>query len=70
MGKGDYSKKAGANLRKLIQSNYESQEEFAFEYGMDIRTVSRYVNQGISKIDTIQELAEFFDVEFMSFFQE
>lgn len=68
MSKGDYSKKAGENLRKLIQDNYESQEEFAFEFGMDIRTVSRYVNQGISKIDTIQELAEFFDVEFMFFF--
>ena len=61
---------AGRTLRRLIQENYPSQEEFAYEYGMDIRTVSRYINSGINKIDAIQELADFFAVSFLDFFAE
>lgn len=62
--------KAGLKLKKLISENYSSQEEFAFEYGCDVRTVSRYVNQGIEKIGIIQDLAMHFGVDFMSFFEE
>lgn len=62
--------KAGNMLRRLIQENYPSQEEFAYDYGLDIRSVSRYINSGINKIDTIQELAEFFKVDFADFFIE
>jgi len=61
---------AGRNLRRLIQENYTSQEEFSYDYGMDLRTVSRYINAGINKIDAIQELALFFNVDFMEFFKE
>lgn len=60
--------RAGAYLKKLIQENYASQEEFAYDFGTDIRTVSRYVNSGINRISTVQELAEFFDVSAVSFF--
>lgn len=62
--------KAGNALRHLIAENYPSQEEFAYDYGADIRTISRYINNGINKIDVIQELAEFFDVPFEFFFAE
>lgn len=62
--------KAGNTLRRLIQENYPSQEEFAFEYGADIRTISRYINNGISKVSTIQELADHFEVEFTDFFRD
>lgn len=61
---------AGENLRKLIQENYRSQEDFAYDFGIDIRTISRYINNGINKIHIIQELAEFFQVEFTFFFTE
>ncbi len=61
---------AGMMLRKLIQENYRSQEDFSYDYGMDIRTVSRYINNGINKIDVVQELAEFFDVPFIAFFSD
>lgn len=64
-----FSLLAGARLRQLIKENYSSQEEFAFDYPMDLRTVSRYINNGITKIDTIQELAEFFKVPFIRFFE-
>lgn len=62
--------KAGLKLKKLINENYSSQEEFAFEYGCDVRTVSRYVNQGIEKIGIVQDLAMYFGVDFMNFFIE
>ncbi len=62
--------KAGNALRRLIQENYATQEDFAYDYGLDIRSVSRYVNGGISKIDTIQELAEFFKVDYTEFFKD
>ena len=57
-------------LAEWDYQNYTTQEEFAYDYGTDIRTVSRYVNQGINKIDIVQELAEFFGVDFASFFTE
>lgn len=69
MAELSYSIIAGQKLKKLIKENYPSQEEFAYAYGAEIRTVSRYVNQGINKIDVIQELAEFFMVDFTYFFQ-
>lgn len=37
---------------------------------MELRTVSRYVNQGINKISVVQELADFFALEFEDFFQD
>lgn len=59
---------AGYRLRKLIQENYKSQQEFADDYGLEIRTVSRYINQGITTVPTIQELALFFGVKASDFF--
>ncbi len=61
---------AGLTLKRLIQEYYPSQEEFAFDFGTDIRTVSRYVNQGINKINIIQDLADHFHVSFEEFFKQ
>lgn len=61
--------KTGLVLKRLIQERYSSQEEFALDYGMELRTVSRYVNQGINKISVVQELADFFALEFEDFFR-
>ena len=60
---------AGKNLRLLIHTYYISQEAFAIDYGADLRTVNRYINEGINKISVIQELAEFFNTDFIFFFQ-
>lgn len=64
------SQKAGKALRTLIQKHYASQEEFAYDYGLELRTVSRYINQGITKVDVVQELADFFSVDFGYFFTD
>lgn len=61
---------AGKKLKKLIKKYYSSQEDFAFDFGCDVRTINRYINNGINKIDTIQEFAEKFDVPFLYFLSE
>lgn len=70
MGKLSSKQLAGRTLRRLIQENYATQEDFAEDYGVEIRTVSRYINEGINKVDVIQELAVFFNVSFVDFFAE
>ena len=63
-------KLAGEKLRLLIKQKYNSQEEFAYDFGAEPRTVSRYINNGINKISIIQELADYFQVDFIFFFTE
>ncbi len=58
---------AGENLKRLIkESKYHTQEEFAFEFGTDVRTVGRWINKGIKNLDTIQQIADFFGVDALS----
>ena len=60
---------AGANLKRLIKnSKYKTQEEFAFEFGTDVRTVGRWIRGGINSLATIQQIAAFFDVDALAFF--
>ena len=67
----DLSLLAGANLKRLIKnSKYKTQEEFAFEFGTDVRTIGRWVNKGIKNLDTIQQIAAFFGVDALAFFSE
>ena len=70
MTNNDASLKAGNNLRCLIQDNYVTQEEFALDFGAELRTVNRWINQGIQKIGLIQQLAAFFEVDFLDFFRD
>lgn len=65
----DILRLTGEHLRILINNNYDSQEDFSFDYGLDLRTVNRYINEGIKKVATIQELAVFFNVNPTSFFE-
>ncbi len=64
----DAAQNAGEVLRQLIRENYATQQDFADEYSMDIRTVNRYINDGSNKVATIQWLAELFNVDIIRFF--
>ena len=67
----DLSLIAGANLKRLIKnSKYKTQEEFAFEFGTDVRTVGRWVNKGINNLDTLQQIAAFFDMDALTLLLE
>lgn len=59
---------AGMRLKKLIYANYKRQEDFAYDFGVDPRSVNRYVNEGITKVPAIQEFADFFHVDYTCFF--
>lgn len=61
---------AGKNLRRLLHDINITQEEFAFQYGTDVRTINRYINKGIPKVGKIQEIAEYLDVDFLEFWKE
>lgn len=62
---------AGANLKRLIKnSKYKTQEEFAFEFGTDVRSVGRWIRGGINSLATIQQIAAFFGVDALAFFSE
>ena len=65
----DYTLLAGQKLRELINQNYRTQEDFAYDFGADLRTINRYVNEGINKLSLIQELAEYFGVDIKYFFE-
>ena len=61
------AEKAGKNLKNLIKkSEFKTQERFETE-GMfvDPVTVRRWIAKGIKDINTIQEIADIFDVDFM-----
>ncbi len=70
MNDNDLSLKAGNYLRRLIQDHYDTQEEFALDFGAELRTVSRWINQGINALDRIQQLAAFFEVDSHDFLKD
>lgn len=60
---------AGETLRRLIkESKYRTQQRFADEIHVDVRQVSRWINQGIKNLDTIQQIADFFEIDAKSTF--
>lgn len=58
------SKIAGENLKRIIKgTKYRTQEEFAYAFGTETRTLSRWLNQGVKDIDTLEQLADFLSVD-------
>ncbi|HIU20958.1 MAG TPA: hypothetical protein IAD51_01795 [Candidatus Limadaptatus stercorigallinarum] len=58
------SKIAGENLKCLIkETKYRTQEEFAYAFGTETRTLSRRLNQGVKDIDTLEQLADFLSAD-------
>ena len=56
--------KIGENLKRLIkESEYRTQERFAEEAFVDVRTVRRWVKNGIDSISTVAMVADILDVD-------
>ncbi|MCD7894083.1 MAG: helix-turn-helix transcriptional regulator [Erysipelotrichaceae bacterium] len=62
--------KAGQKLRQLLKENNISQEQFAKLFNIDVRTCNRYINVGINKIDVLQQLADYFNIDIEEFFED
>lgn len=60
---------AGIALKSLIKKHYSSQQAFADDFGVELRTISRYVTTGIRDVETIQEIADFFDMDITDYLQ-
>ncbi len=63
-------KQAGEKLRQLLKENNLTQEEFSELFGIDVRTCNRFINEGITKVATLEELATFFNIQITEFFEE
>lgn len=64
-------KVVGANLKRLIkESTYRTQVEFSYAFGVDERTVRRWVSGKIEKIYIIDEIADFFMIDRMDLLSE
>ena len=62
---------AGANLKRFIKnSRYRTQQRFAIEFCVDVRTVGRWINEGINDLTLINQLANFFDKSILDFLSE
>ena len=58
------SKIAGENLKCLIkETKYRTQEEFAYAFGTETRTLSRRLNQGGKDINTLEPLSDFLSAD-------
>lgn len=65
------SKVVGTNLKREIkQSRYRTQDNFAFEFGAETRTVSRWLNEGLRDMDVAEEIAIFLGIETLWLFIE
>ncbi len=63
-------KTTGENFRRLLKENRMTQQAFADHYGMELRNVSRWINEEkLTHIVDIQALADYFDVPFTEFFK-
>lgn len=64
------SKIADERLKRLIkESKYQTQEGFAFAFGAETRTLSRWLNQGVRNNDTLEQLADFLSVDILELLQ-
>ena len=60
----------GKNLRRLLKECGLTQQAFADEIHTDVRNVNRWINEGLDSIEKIQEIANYFNVDFFEFFKE
>ena len=59
------AEKAGKNLKNLIKnSKYRTQDKFAEAIYVDPSTVRRWIANGIRDLNLIEEIAEFFGIDF------
>lgn len=57
-------KKIGENIKRLIkESEYRTQENFAFSMGADVRTVRRWIHGDIDRISTLNDIARFLNID-------
>ena len=63
------SQRVGKNLKNLINvSKYKTQDNFASVMNVDPTTVRRWIALGVKDVNTIEEIANKLDIDFMELF--
>ena len=63
------SQRVGKNLKNLIKvSKYKTQDNFASVMNVDPTTVRRWIALGVKDVNTIEEIANKLDIDFMELF--
>ena len=63
----DAAHRASANVKNLIKSRGYTQDKFACEVlYIDPTTFRKWLTNGITDINTIEMICQFFDVDFMT----
>lgn len=54
----------GEHLKTAIkESVHKTQEQFASAFSADVRTVNRWINEGMRDLDVIENVAEFLGID-------
>ena len=61
---------AGANLKHLLKERGMTQEDFADEFGVDVRTVRRWVKGNLYDLRQLQQIADFFEIDVFAILSE
>ena len=54
---------AGAKLKCLLKERGMTQQDFADEFGVDVRTIRRWVKGGMYDLRQLQQIADFFEID-------
>lgn len=57
---------AGANLKRLLKEQQLTQEDFAEGYGVDARTVRRWVKGNLYDLRQLQQIAAYFNIDVLA----
>ena len=57
-----YPHVVGGYLKRKLKDRGITQESFSIEYGADVRTVRRWIHDGVHSLDTVVEIARYFGV--------
>ena len=55
---------AGMNLKRILKEKGITQESFAASYGVNVRTVRRWIKNGIDSVDLVSFVADELNVSF------
>ena len=52
----------GGYLKRELKRRGTTQEAFSFDFGVDVRTVRRWISGGVHSLDAVVEIARYFGV--------
>ena len=52
----------GSYLKRELKKSGITQDAFSYEFGVDVRTVRRWISDGVHSLDVVVEIARYFGV--------